>query len=182
MRNGRKGDFMTDKQIIDDDQKKTIHRLQDECTEKTNAIIALGKNLKIKEQEYEKLKAEQTEIKKYLGISHKTILERLEELTEFRDRDSDEILQLQQQLDQLKKRLRYYECDEAIIERDNYIEELLQTLTEIKDVLNFYANSKIGEQQEDGTYKILLNGDYITIYNPNPAKKALQKIKEVENE
>lgn len=88
----------------------------------------------------------------------------------------------EQQLDQLKKRLRYYECDEAIVERDNYIEELLQTLTEIKDVLNFYANSKIGEQQEDGTYKILLNGDYITIYDPNPAKKALQKIKEVENE
>ena len=47
---------MTDKQIIIDDQKKTIHRLQDECTEKTNAIIALGEKLKIKEQECEELK------------------------------------------------------------------------------------------------------------------------------
>ena len=41
--------------------------------------------------ENEKLKEEQAEIKKYLGISHKTILKRLEELTEFRDRDRDEI-------------------------------------------------------------------------------------------
>ena len=47
---------MTDKQIIIDDQKKTIHRLQQECTEKTNAIIALGEQLKRKEQECEELK------------------------------------------------------------------------------------------------------------------------------
>ena len=44
------------KQIIIDDQKKTIHRLQDECTEKTNAIIALGEQLKRKEQELDKIK------------------------------------------------------------------------------------------------------------------------------
>ena len=47
---------MDEQQIIIDDQKKTIHRLQDECTEKTNAIIALGERLKTKEQECEKLK------------------------------------------------------------------------------------------------------------------------------
>lgn len=47
---------MTNKQIIIDDQKKTIHRLQDECTEKTNAIIALGNKLTAKEQECEELK------------------------------------------------------------------------------------------------------------------------------
>ena len=44
---------MTDKQIIIDDQKETIHRLQQECTEKTNAIIALGEQLQTKEQECE---------------------------------------------------------------------------------------------------------------------------------
>ena len=49
---------MTDKQIIIDDQKKTIHRLQQECTEKTDTIIALGEQLKRKEQEREKLKKE----------------------------------------------------------------------------------------------------------------------------
>ena len=42
---------MENKQIIIDDQKKTIHRLQQECTEKTNAIIALGEQLSRKEQE-----------------------------------------------------------------------------------------------------------------------------------
>ena len=47
---------MDEQQIIIDDQKKTIHRLQDECTEKTNAIIALGEQLKTKEQECEQLR------------------------------------------------------------------------------------------------------------------------------
>ena len=47
---------MTDKQIIIDDQKETIHRLQQECTEKTDTIIALGEQLQAKEQECEKLK------------------------------------------------------------------------------------------------------------------------------
>ena len=42
---------MENKQIIIDDQKETIHRLQQECTEKTNAIIALGEQLSRKEQE-----------------------------------------------------------------------------------------------------------------------------------
>ena len=49
---------MTDKQIIIDDQTKTIHRLQGECTEKTNAIIALGDKLQAKEQECEGLEYE----------------------------------------------------------------------------------------------------------------------------
>ena len=52
---------MTDKQIIIDDQRKTIHRLQDECTEKTNAIIALGERL-------DQLKAENN----LLRQTHKT--------------------------------------------------------------------------------------------------------------
>ena len=53
---------MTDKQIIIDDQKKTIHRLQQECTEKTNAIIALGEQLARKTQECKKLKKEIREL------------------------------------------------------------------------------------------------------------------------
>ena len=59
-------------------------------------------------------------------------------------------------------------------------DQLKQTLKEIKPILEFYANSKIGEQQEDGSYKILLNGDYIAIYDSKPARQALQKISEVE--
>ena len=54
------------KQMIIDDQKETIHRLQQECTEKNNAIIALGERLKAKEQECEELKEE---IKHYKQIA-----------------------------------------------------------------------------------------------------------------
>ena len=62
--------------------------------------------------------------------------------------------------------------------KEQECERLKQTLAEIKDVLKFYANSKIGQQQEDGSYKILLNDSYITIYDPEPAREALQKISE----
>ena len=65
-------------------------------------------------------------------------------------------------------------------------EKLKQTLTEIKPILELYANSKIyGEEQLDGTYKItvknlsVLGGSYIAYYDPRPAKQALQKINEV---
>ena len=68
--------------------------------------------------------------------------------------------------------------------------KLEQVLTEIKPILELYANSKIGEEQIDGTYKIIvedlrvLGGTYIIFYDPKPAKQALQKISEyeVENE
>ena len=45
-------------QSLIEDYKQTIERLQKECTEKTNAIIALGEQLKVKEQECERLKEE----------------------------------------------------------------------------------------------------------------------------
>ena len=66
---------------------------------------------------------------------------------------------------------------------------LLQTLAEIKPILEFYANSKIGEEQADGTYKIELAGNSMRgygtdflIFNPKPAKQALQKIREILDE
>ena len=43
-------------QSLIEDYRQTIERLQQECTEKTNAIIALGEHLKAKEQECEELK------------------------------------------------------------------------------------------------------------------------------
>ena len=55
---------MENKQVIIDDQKETIHRLQQECTEKTNAFIALGEQLKAKEQECEKYEQTLTEVRK----------------------------------------------------------------------------------------------------------------------
>lgn len=68
-------------------------------------------------------------------------------------------------------------------------DQLKACLTEIKPILEFYANSKIGEKQEDGTYRIELSYKYGSSnmydapcyykYNPKPAKQALQKISEV---
>ena len=64
-------------------------------------------------------------------------------------------------------------------------EKLEQTLTEIEPVLELYANSKIGEEQLDGTYKVIVeclsvpNGAYTVHYDPKPAKQALQKIRKV---
>lgn len=43
-------------QSLIEDYRQTIERLQKECTEKTNAIIALGEHLKAKTHEYEELK------------------------------------------------------------------------------------------------------------------------------
>ena len=64
-------------------------------------------------------------------------------------------------------------------------EKLEQTLAEIEPVLELYANSKIGEEQLDGTYKVIVeclsvpNGAYTVHYDPKPAKQALQKIRNV---
>ena len=55
-------------------------------------------------------------------------------------------------------------------------EKFLQTLTEIKPILEFYANSQMGEEQPDRTYHIRLNGGYIMVYDPKPARQALQKL------
>lgn len=65
-----------------------------------------------------------------------------------------------------------------------------KTLTEIKPILEYYANSTIGEEQEDGTYRIELSYKYGSSnmygapcyykYNPKPARQALQKISECE--
>ena len=62
------------------------------------------------EQECEELKAEKEVIKKYLGISDKSIMQRLEELTEYK----------------LKRQLKYIKIEE---ERDRY----LKALEEIQD-------------------------------------------------
>ena len=70
-----------------------------------NKIKELEEKLLRKKQECEELKKEKVEIKKYLGISHKTILERLEELTDFRDRDRDELDQLKTENEKLIRKI-----------------------------------------------------------------------------
>lgn len=88
----------------DDYRKCSLRGKDDNCDEINDCFIKelLGK-LALKEQECDELKQEKAEIQKYLGISHKTILERLEELTDFRDRDGEELDQLKQALIKIKK-------------------------------------------------------------------------------
>ena len=95
----------------------------------------------------------------------------------------------EQECEELKKTIMYKcpQCGEeylspigaSLYEENN---KLGQTLAEIKPILEFYANSNMGEEQPDKTYHIMLNGSYIMVYDPKPARQALQKISEVENE
>lgn len=57
-----------------------------------------------------------------------------------------------------------------------------KALKEIKPILEFYAYSKMGEEQPDGTYKIMLSNGYIMVYDPRPVREALRKINECEGD
>ena len=71
------------------------------------------------------------------------------------------------------------------IEMSEQLDQLKQTLDEIQPILELYANSKIGEEQLDGTYNLIVEclsgpkGTYTVHYDPKPAKQALQKIRKV---
>ncbi len=54
-------------------------------------------------QKYEELKNEKAEIKKYLGISSKTIMQRLEELQERKEEASDREYRYKQTLDEIEQ-------------------------------------------------------------------------------
>ena len=76
------------------------------CDEIKNCPIKENfKQLQCKTQECEKLKEEQNEIKKFLGISHKPIMQRLEELHERSDKYKDRILELEQECEELKRKV-----------------------------------------------------------------------------
>ena len=65
------------------------------------------------------------------------------------------------------------------------LDKLKQTLSDIKPILEVYADTKIGIEQPNGTYSMeikddkVIGGTYTITYNPNPAKTALDKINEV---
>jgi len=61
----------------------------------------------------------------------------------------------------------------------------MQQLKEIKAILEQYANTTLGELQPDGRYRFKTHTDNIfglecdTYYDPRPAKKGLEIIKEI---
>ena len=58
-------------------------------------------------------------------------------------------------------------------------EQAEQKLEKIKPILEYYANSYIGEKQLDGTYKYNLDNGNCILYDPRKAKEGLQIIDEV---
>lgn len=76
------------------------------------------------------------------------------------------------------------ELREIITRLQDDLQAKEQKVEEIISILEYYANTTMGELQADGTYKYLLNENSITgkqylTYDPRPAKKALQKCNEV---
>lgn len=96
--------------------------------------IYLKQQLARKTQECEELEKEQNEIKKFLGISHKPIIQRLEELHERSDKYKDKILELEQEYEELKKQLEFVRTHRTVIdaEKDHYRKEC----EELKKKLN----------------------------------------------
>lgn len=99
------------------------------------------------------------------------------------------------QLDQLKAENEELKekINKLLDERNKYLDNwginliYKQTLIDIKPILELYANSKVGEEQSDGTYKLSGGiwdslGFCTTTYDPRPARQALQKISEVLDE
>lgn len=86
----------------------------------------------------------------------------------------------EQECEKLKESLKVWKYSD--VQHIFKINKYEQTLTEIKPILEFYANSKMGEEHPDKTYHIMLNGSCIMVYDPKPARQAIQKISEVENE
>lgn len=96
----------------------------EKVVEQNQSLQQENKQLKRKEQECGNLKKEQSEIKKYLGISHKTILERLKELTEFRDQDREQLDQLKAENEELKKTIEYKDiCYSELKNKSNWAYE-----------------------------------------------------------
>ena len=161
---------MTDKHIINgkecrywfrlnpsDYRKCSLSGENDNCDEIKDCFVKelLGK-LALKEQECEKLKKQVRGLRPEL----KSIIDKI----------------------CCKYNIEAKNYHEKIIEIINNLDEYKQTLAEIKPILEFYANSNMGEEQPDKTYHIMLNGSYIIVYDPKPARQALQKISECEEE
>ena len=129
------------------------------------------KQLKLKEQECEELKI-------YIESNEQQVKE-VETLVMDNDRLINELDQLKEENNELKKKCNIYTC--GICGNKEDCNKFYKTLAEIKPILEFYANSCMGEEQPDKTYKIMLSRGYIMVYDPKPARQALQKISEVEN-
>ena len=124
---------------------KNYKRKEQECEIWKNQVLTLDGEIitvQITQQqfeEYNQCKTEKEEIKKYLGISSKTIMERLEELQEFRDNDKYKLYQAEQKLERIRELLTNITeaglCEAKECGCGDNKECLECTLNEIKDVI-----------------------------------------------
>lgn len=107
---------------------KRILDLEERVIKHSAVVEEYCSRLADKDQECEELKKEQLEIKKYLGISHKSILERLEELQVRRDELSEKNLSYEQALNEIE-----YQLTELYIGAENKDRKYCE---KIKDIIN----------------------------------------------
>ena len=89
-------------QSLIEDYRQTIKRLQKECTEKTNAIIALGEHLKAKEQELNDYKKQFKADTKEMEDCQNEIVRHLESLEYLRTK----LRTKEQECGELKERIK----------------------------------------------------------------------------
>lgn len=155
------------------------------------------KNWQRKEQECEELKEKYLELKEQNGsfiVQLNTANEQLDQLkAENRELKavhstnvalSDELFKYKAEIEELKK---INKANAKSYEKHWYkLEKYKQTLTEIKEILQFYNNTTIGIDKGNGFFEFevsndnVLGGKLICCYDTNPAKQALQKISECE--
>ena len=92
----------------------TTDRLTKQLEEKEQDIDNCREELYLLHNQLDQLKVEKNEIKQYLGISSKTIMERLEELQEFRDEDTMKLFKYKQALQEIKELTEKNYCEEGV--------------------------------------------------------------------
>lgn len=133
-------------QSLIEDYRQTIERLQKECTEKTNAIIALGEQLKAKEQECEQIKEKYEALKLENQEGYEIVAELKQECEKLKKQleTSEEwriaAESLNEKLD--LKNTRYRKALEEIEEYCNNVLSFTAVRTTESDILNIINKAK----------------------------------------
>ena len=164
---------------------KNYKRKEQECEElksvRDSWMSKFEQETKIRElyqDGLDQLKAENEELTKYKSLFEKT----RNLYNEARMNNYELLDEIKDLKDSIKRTICQSECY-----RYKEAEKLSQTLAEIKEVLQLYNNTTIGIDKGNGIFEFevsnnnVLGGKLIYCYDTNPAKKALQKISEVEN-
>lgn len=182
-------------QSLIEDYRQTIERLQKECTEKTNAIIALGEQLKAEEQECEELKKQlmqKSEVDMFFNTPiegwsndpcgtcpHKAENEELKEeiLTK-----NEKIKELRLSVSDLTNRLCYLNTEKSFRIVD--LEQALNEIIEVIKKLNGESIITIPDFSKEENYKLIMkqcNEGYVEILNIiNKAKGESNAIRKYE--